>query len=287
MKSFFFSLAMSATVLSLQTIPAQAGSYEGPTGLQLYSLRADFTKDIPGTLKFIRDLGFHEVELGDTRKTYKQEPAEFKKLLAANGLTPKAFMVPFERFRDDVESVAADAKALDVKFAGCAWIPHKGPWDEAQCRAAAAVFNKAGEALAKHGITLFYHCHGYEFVPFKDGTLFDLLMTETNPKFVSFEMDVMWVVFPGQDPVKLFEKYGKRWKLVHLKDLKKGVKTGELTAHTDLTNDVAIGSGQVDYPAVLKAAKKAGVKHYFIEDESPTVREQLPQSLEYLKHVKW
>ena len=287
MKSFFFSLAMSATVLSLQTIPAQAGSYEGPTVLQLYSLRADFTKDIPGTLKFIRDLGFHEVELGDTRKTYKQEPAEFKKLLAANGLTPKAFMVPFERFRDDVESVAADAKALDVKFAGCAWIPHKGPWDEAQCRAAAAVFNKAGEALAKHGITLFYHCHGYEFVPFKDGTLFDLLMTETNPKFVSFEMDVMWVVFPGQDPVKLFEKYGKRWKLVHLKDLKKGVKTGELTAHTDLTNDVAIGSGQVDYPAVLKAAKKAGVKHYFIEDESPTVREQLPQSLEYLKHVKW
>ena len=287
MKIMTLSLVVSAALIGLQTVSAHAGSYQGPTGLELYSLRADFAKDIPGTLKFARSLGFYEVELGDTRKSYKQEPAEFKKLLEANGLKPVAVMLPFEKFRDDVEGAAADAEALGVKFAGCAWITHKGQWDEAQCRAAAAVFNKAGEALAKHGITLFYHCHGYEFVPFKDGTLFDLLMTETDPKFVSFEMDVMWVVFPGQDPVKLFEKYGNRWKLVHLKDLKKGVKTGELTAHTDLTNDVAIGSGQVDYPAVLKAAQKAGVKYYFIEDESPSVREQLPRSLEYLKHVTW
>ena len=287
MKFITVSLAVSAAALVLQTVSAHASSYQGPTGLELYSLRADFAKDIPGTLKFARDLGFHEVELGDTRTSYKMEPAEFKKLLDAHGLKPVAVMLPFDRFRDDVEGVATDAKALDVKFAGCAWIPHKGAWNEAQCRAAAAVFNKAGEALAKHGIKLFYHCHGYEFVPHGDGTLFDLLMTETNPKFVSFEMDILWVVFPGQDPVKLFEKYGKRWVLVHLKDLKKGVQTGALTGHTDLTNDVAIGSGQMDYPAILKAAQKVGVKYYFIEDESPSVREQLPQSLEFLKHVKW
>ncbi len=124
-------------------------------------------------------------------------------------------------------------------------------------------------------------------MPFKAGTLFDLLMTETNPKYVSFEMDILWVIFPGQDPVKLFEKYGKRWELVHLKDLKKGVQTGALTGHTDVTNDVALGSGQMDYPAILKAAQKAGVKYYFIEDESPSSREQLPQSLQFLKQVKW
>ncbi|MBI5395843.1 MAG: sugar phosphate isomerase/epimerase, partial [Verrucomicrobia bacterium] len=126
-----------------------------------------------------------------------------------------------------------------------------------------------------------------EFLPLGNGTVFDLLMAQTNPKFVAFQMDILWVVFPGQDPVKLFQKYGKRWELVHLKDLKKGVKTGEHTGHTDVTNDVAIGSGQMDYPAILRAAQKAGVKYYFIEDESPSVHEQLPQSLKFLKEVKW
>ena len=60
-----------------------------------------------------------------------------------------------------------------------------------------------------------------------------------------------------------------------------------MTGHTDVTNDVAIGSGQMDYPSILKAAQKAGVKHYFIEDESPSAREQLPESLKFLKQVKW
>lgn len=284
MKHIALSLAVSTALLGLQTVPAFAGSYKGPTGLQLYSLRADFPKDVAGTMKFVHDLGFKEVELAGT---YKMEPAEFKKLLDQHGLKPIATHFPFERYRDDIDGVIRDVKMFGLKYAGVAWIPHKGQWDEAQCRAAAAVFNKAGAALAKHGVKMFYHCHGYEFVPHGDGTLFDLFMKLTDPKTVVMEMDILWVVFPGQDPVKLFEKYGKRFELVHLKDLKKGVKTGELTGHTDVTNDVALGSGQMDYPAILKAAQKAGVKYYFIEDESPSVREQLPQSLKFLKQVKW
>ncbi|OHE76060.1 MAG: sugar phosphate isomerase [Verrucomicrobia bacterium GWF2_62_7] len=284
MKHIALSLAASAALLGLQTVPAFAGSYKGPTGLQLYSLRADFDKDVPGTMKFVSDLGFREVEVGNT---YKLTPVEFKKLLDANKLKPIAGHFPYNRLRDDPEGVAQEAKVIGLKYVGCAWIPHKGNFDEAQCRAAAEVFNKAGAVFARHGMKCFYHVHGYEFRPLGDGTVFDLLMTQTDPKFVTFEMDILWVVFPGQCPVKLFEKYGKRWELVHLKDLKKGVKTGEHTGHTDVTNDVALGSGQMDYPAILKAAQKAGVKYYFIEDESPSVREQLPQSLKFLKQVKW
>lgn len=112
-------------------------------------------------------------------------------------------------------------------------------------------------------------------------------MKETNPKFVSYEMDVFWVVFPAQDPVKLLNKYPKRWELMHLKDMKKGLKTGALTGHTDVNNDVALGTGQIDYPAVLKAAKKAGVKYYFIEDESASSEQQIPQTLNYLEQVKF
>ena len=100
-------------------------------------------------------------------------------------------------------------------------------------------------------------------------------------------MDIFWVVFPAQDPVKLLEKYPDRWELMHLKDMKKGLKTGVLTGHTDVSNDVVLGTGQIDMPAVLRAARKVGVKYYFIEDESPTAAEQIPQSLRYLEAVRF
>ena len=112
-------------------------------------------------------------------------------------------------------------------------------------------------------------------------------MKETDPKNVRFQMDVLWIVFPGQDPVKLLEKYSGRWVLMHLKDLKKGVATGALTGKTDVSNDVVLGTGQVNWPAVLAAARRHGVKYYFIEDESPTAAEQIPQTLKFLEQVKF
>ncbi len=133
----------------------------------------------------------------------------------------------------------------------------------------------------------YYHNHGYEFRPHGQGTLFDLLAAETDPKNVFFQLDVLWTVLPGQDPAKLLEKYPDRWLLVHLKDLKKGVPTNEMSGSTALTNDVALGSGQVDWPKLFQAAQKIGVKYYFIEDESPTVLEQIPQSLRFLESLNW
>jgi sugar phosphate isomerase/epimerase len=96
-------------------------------------------------------------------------------------------------------------------------------------------------------------------------------------------MDVLWIVFPGQDPVQLLEKYAGRWKLMHLKDLKKGIATGSLSGQTDVANDVTLGTGQMDWSAIFTAARKNGVQHYFIEDESPTSMEQIPQSLTFLR----
>src|SRR5205809_1384545 len=195
-------------------------------------------------------------------------PEKFKELLEARGLKAISGHFPFERYRDDIEGIARDATALALQYVGCAWIPHQDPFDEQGCRAAAAVFNRAGEALAKHGLKFFYHTHGYEFQPHGDGTLFDLLMAETKPESVRYEMDVFWIIHPGQDPVKLLGKYGQRFELMHVKDMKKGTPTGLFTGHSDVTNDVALGTGIMDWPAILKAARNAGVKWYFIEDES-------------------
>jgi sugar phosphate isomerase/epimerase len=258
-------------------------SFKGPLGLQLYSLRADFAKDVPATLKKVRDFGFEYVELAGT---YNLPPEKFKELLDAHGLKPVAGHFGYEQYRDNVEGVARDAKALGIEYVGCAWIPHKGGFDEKQCREAIAVFNKAGEALAKHNLKFFYHLHGYEFKPHGNGTLLDLMMAETKPEHVRYQMDVLWVIHPGGDPVQLFERYGPRFELMHIKDLKKGVK-GDFSGGTDVTNDVVLGTGQADLPAALKAAEKAGVKWYFIEDESPTVHEQIPKSLRFLEQVRW
>jgi sugar phosphate isomerase/epimerase len=259
--------------------------YHGPTGLQLYSLR-DMQKaqGVAATLDKVKSFGFKYVEVADLGGL---SPAEFRAELDKRGLVPMGAHAPYARLRDDIEGVAQYAKALGIPYVGCAWIEHSGPFDEKQCRAAAAMFNRAGAALAKHGIKFYYHNHGYEFQPYGSGTLFDLLAAETDPKTVFFQMDVLWTVLPGQDPVKLLEKYPKRWLLFHLKDLRKGVPLGTLSGSTDLKNDVALGSGQVNWPALLRAAQKVGVKYYFIEDESPTVVEQIPQSLRFLESVEW
>jgi sugar phosphate isomerase/epimerase/acetyl esterase/lipase len=259
-------------------------SFKGPVGLQLYSLRDQFAKDVTGTLDQVRSFGIEYVELAGT---YKMPPEKFKALLDARGLKPISGHFSYEQYRDRVEEVAREAKTLGLQYVGCAWIPHKFPFDEKTAREAIAVFNRAGEALAKHGLKFFYHIHGFEFQPHGNGTLFDLMMAETKPEFVRYQMDVFWVVHPGQDPVKLLEKYGSRFELMHVKDMRKGTPTGLLTGSSDVKNDVTLGTGVMDWPAILKAANKAGVKWYFIEDESPVSVQQIPRSLRYLEQVKF
>jgi sugar phosphate isomerase/epimerase len=278
MKYTLSALALLAVLCS--HTHAQAPS-KPTTGLQLYSLRSQTAlRGVPWVLDKVKEFGITEVELAGTGNL---TPEQFKAEVDKRGLKAVSSHFPYGRYKNDLASVVKDAKALGIKFAGCAWIDHKDAFDEAECRDAIAVFNKAGEALAKEGITFFYHAHGYEFHPHGSGTLLDLLITETKPEYVSYQMDVLWIVFPGHDPVKLLEKYGNRWKLMHLKDLKKGVATGSLSGKTDVENDVTLGTGQVDWPAVLAAAKKVGVQHYFIEDESSTSMEQIPQSLQFMK----
>jgi sugar phosphate isomerase/epimerase len=286
MKSTFRSVpALLALFFSAFTFQPATAAPAGKdhVGLQLYSLRTQLATNVPGTLAEIKSWGITNVELAGT---YNLTPEKFKAQLDANGINALSGHFPYERYRDDVEGIARDAKTLGLKYVGCAWIPHNDPFDEKTCRDAIEVFNKAGEALAKHGLKFFYHVHGYEFQPHQDGTLLDLLVTGTNPKFVNFQMDVFWIVHPGQDPVKLLKKYGKRWQLMHLKGMRDSTPTGLLTGHSSVTNDVAVGTGKIDYVPVVQAAKKAGVKWFIIEDESPLSEQQIPQSFHYLETLK-
>jgi sugar phosphate isomerase/epimerase len=287
-----FALALSSTLAAAlfsgcTTHTAGTGaSFKGPIGLQLYSLRNDFKKDVPGTMAKVKGDGIKYVE---TASTYGLPADKFLELLDANGLKAVSGHFNYDYYRTNAHGVAHEASALGLKYAGCAWITHDKnlPFDEKTAREAVAVFNHAGEVLAAHGIKFFYHTHGYEFQPYKDGTLFDLIMTETNPKFVRYEMDVFWIVHPGQDPVKLLNKYGNRFELMHVKDMKAGTERNLSGGTKDLNNDVQLGTGIMDWPAILGAAKKAGVKWYFIEDESDAAAQHIPGSLKYLEGVKF
>lgn len=286
MKLFSLCVGLAlAGIVSAQAAEVGVGeSFKGPLGLQLYSLRADFTKNVDMGLDETKDFGFKDVELAGT---YNMAPEKFKEALQKRGLRPISGHFPFAQFKNDPEAVAKEAHALGLKYAGCAWADHKDGYDMEEAKDAVAVFNKAGEVLKKHGIQFFYHCHGFEFAPNDGETFMDYLIKNTDPKNVAFEMDVFWVVHPGHDPVKWLEKYPNRWQLMHVKDMRKGTETGKFTGGTDVKNDVAIGTGIMDWPAILKAAKKTGVKYYFIEDESPSVKDQIPVSLKYLSEVKF
>ena len=143
-------------------------------------------------------------------------------------------------------------------------------------------FNNFGRLLKENGLIFCYHNHGFEFIPYGNGTYFDYIVQNTNPDYVSFEMDILWVFHPGQYPTKLLKKYPERFRLMHVKDLKKGVPH-DFTGQTPPENDITLGMGQLDLPSILKEAKKTRIKYYYIEDENPEAVKQVPLSLIYLK----
>ncbi len=256
--------------------------FKGRIAVQLWSFRAAFEKDVPGTLKRVRALGFKYVELAGF---YGMTAQQFKVELVRAGLTPISMHIDYDAARDKLDEVIRDAKTLGVKQVGVPWI--NSPFTKKDCEDAIQVFNRAGEKLAAQGITFFYHTHGYEFVPNEGGkgTLFELLMTQTNSKFFKLQLDTFHVIYPGQDPAKLLQKYPGRFISMHLKDIRKDI-VGNNSGEAKDEDGRPIGQGKVNWTAVLKAAKKEGIQWYIIEDETPTVWDGVVQSLKYLARTK-
>ncbi len=256
--------------------------YTAAFGVQTYTFRKSLPISVAATLDTIKMMGFTEIEGGGGRM-----PAEeFKKLCDDRGISIPSTGVGYDQLTKNLDSVIYRAKILGAKYIMCAWIPHKnGSFNIDNAKKAVEDFNAAGKILKESGLTFCYHAHGYEFQPYENGTLLDYIMNNTNPEYVSFQMDIFWIQFGGGDPAGLLKKYGNRWKLMHLKDMRKGTKK-DLTGLTSNDNDVALGTGELNIPAILREAKKVGIKHYFIEDESNIVNIQVPQSIAYLKSLK-
>jgi sugar phosphate isomerase/epimerase len=261
---------------------ARAAGRRIPFGVQLYSLRNQLKNDVPGTLAKVKAMGFDDVE---TAGTYGLSVEAFAAELKKAGLAARSGHFPFEKLRDDPAAVVREAKTLGASFVACAWIPHEGKFNADVAKRAADVFTGAAKAAQAEGMRFAYHAHGYEFEPSPDGTLFDTLARQTAGGGVNFEIDVLWAKAGGVDPAALIEKLAGRVPLTHLKDMRKGTKYAPPVASLPETTDVVVGTGELDFPAILKASEKAGVEIHFLEDEHPDSIAQLPQSLAYLRKL--
>jgi len=271
--------------VSCNSLFAQKGKKLFPQmpGMVSFTYRSSLSKNAAATLDTLKELGIKDMEFSSL---FGKTASELRKLLDERGIKCSSFGVGYEDALNKTQEVGQNAKTLGASFVRVAWVPHKGPFTLEMADKTIADFNTIGKRLKdEFGLTFCYHNHGYEFEKYEDGTLMDYIIKKTDPAYVSFELDILWAFFPGGNPAGLLEKYPDRYKLMHMKDLRKGV-AGNLSGGTPVTNDVALGTGQLDIPAILKAAKKSAIKHYYIEDESPSYAIQVPQTIAYLKELK-
>ena len=181
----------------------------------------------------------------------------------------------------DFEKKAAQAGEIGMKYLISPYIGAQKTLDD--YKKFADTFNKKGEICKKNGLKFAYHNHGYTFEQLKGEFPQDVLMTNTDPALVDFEMDIYWVVRPGQDPQVWLKKYPNRFRLCHVKDRMKNAASTEDDASTDL------GTGSIDFPAVLKTAAANGMEYYIMEQErydNSTPIKSAEAGAEYLKKLR-
>lgn len=271
-KSAFFLFLFITTTSNAQEI-----------GLQLHSFRNLFAQDVPGTMAKVRKMGIKEVELNGT---YGLAFPDFIKILAQNEISVVSYGGDYEKLKNFPQTLVDEARSYGAKYIVIFSIPYEGESFTAEdVDKAAAVFNAAGKLIARNGLMLCYHPHGYEFQPYEDGTLFDYMVKKFDSRFVQFEMDVFWVKQAGQDPIELLRKYPSRFVLMHVKDRKKGTKNTD-NGKADVESNVVLGTGDVGIVDVVREARKMGIQYLFVEDESSKAEEQVLKSIRFLRTVR-
>jgi sugar phosphate isomerase/epimerase len=227
-----------------------------PFGLQLYSLRADMPKDPRGVLKQVASFGYKQIEgfEGDQGIFWGMTNTEFKRYMDDLGMN---FITTHCNIDKDFEKKAAEAAEIGMKYLIC---PHKGMQKTIDdFKKIADDFNKKGEICKKNGIRFAYHNHEYSFAQLEGQLPQDVMMNNTDPALVDFEMDIYWVVTGKQDPITWLKKYPNRFRLGHVKDRIKGA--------TERDASCTLGQGSIDYPTIVKDAKKLGMHYFIVEQE--------------------
>jgi sugar phosphate isomerase/epimerase len=284
-------------------------------GIQLFSLPKALDKDFVGSVKMLAQMGYKELELfgpfpfsdAAAIEGWKQAgkmlgfngsgyfgktPQEVKTILDDNGLTSPTAHTDFATLANNMDKLGEAAHVLGHQYVVLPAIPDDKRKTLDDYKRTAEAFNKIGENAKKVGLKFAYHNHGYGFKAM-DGTMpFDFLMEQTDPNLVFLEMDIFWTAAAGIDPIAYLDKYGKRYRLLHLKDMKTK-KTfsgdgGNMGQWMELFPSMTTaGDGVMDLAGIIKKAQSLGIKHYLVEQDMVAQPEiALKRSFDFLKKIK-
>jgi sugar phosphate isomerase/epimerase len=231
-------------------------------GIQLYTVRGLADADLPGVLALVASIGYAEVELDGLRG---RTPAELRGLLDANGLRAAGAHVPAGRFRTELSAVLDAAEQLGMPYVGVSnvTLPGDPSLDLRSYRRFAQEFNRWGAAAADRGLRFYFHNHGWDLTLQRGKALYDVLLEETDPDLVFFELDLYWMVngfgrVRGRNPLRYldgdFPQW--RWPLLHVKDRSRG---------GDFAN---AGTGTIDFRRIFRALDNKHYHHFLVERDT-------------------
>lgn len=257
-------------------------------GLQLYTLGEAPYRDLDGALRTVASIGYRAVE---PVALMKRTAPELRAALDRAGLSCPSTHVPLQTFgaagpslAGDVGQLAADMHVLGVEYVVVPLFrvpqrikPRKGEdglhfltraareMTADDWRRTAALLNEKGAALKRAGLKLAYHNHNVEFARYGSETAYELLLANTDPDLVCFEMDVGWVAAAGVDPIPLLRAHRRRFRLMHIKDL----KASTVPNNAFRMDPADVGAGSLDWQRILPAGYEVGVRYYYVEQEPP------------------
>jgi len=307
------SLLSAASLLPSYSLFAQKRLLKS-IGVQLFSLPKLLAKDFEGGLKLIADMGYDEIQLfgpyefsaESNKKFWKSvEPLlgfsgsgffghsskEVKSMLNNYGLKATAAHTDLDTLRTKMPELAKAGKEIGFKYVVLPAIPEEERTTLDDYKRLAEDFNRIGKNAKKEGIHFAYHNHGYGLQEVYEQVPFQIILDNTDPDLVFFEMDIFWTIAGKADPLEYLKKYPNRFKLMHLKDMSKKVQFsgdgGNPEQWTELFPFlVSVGDGILDFKELIDVAKKSGVKHFYVEQDLVTNPEAaLMKSVNYLKSI--
>jgi len=228
----------------------------GKIGVQLYTVRDTMAKDFDGTLGRVAKIGYQEVEFAGY---FGRTPAQVKESLRQAGLAAPSTHVDYNTVKSDWPGALDAARGAGIEYVVVAWIDDEDRKTIDDWKRIADRLNSAATTAASAGLRLAYHNHSYEFAPLQGQVPYDLLLASTDPKLVRLEMDLYWVTVGGRNPLDYFARWPGRFPLVHVKD-SKGPPANTMTE---------VGSGVIDWRAILAKHEEAGIEHYYVEHDEP------------------
>lgn len=278
-KTFLKMSGLLATGAAAGTLPFLKSCAAAPSntafGLQLYTLRDVIADDPEGILRQVADFGYTQIESyeGPMGMFWGMGHNGFKELMDELEMT---VISSHANVFEDFEQKADEAAEIGLKYLVCPWIGPQESLDD--FREIADQFNEIGEKASAAGIRFAYHNHAYSFEELEGQMPQDILMENTDPDMVEYQMDIYWVAAAGEDPAEWIQKYPGRFTSCHVKDLSNGEEP----------ESTVLGTGEIDYPPLLDLAAEHGMEDYIVEQEAysgTTPIDAVRDNAEYMKQL--